>query len=571
MVVPRNGRASGQVVVVGARNDLCATVGSLKTSDGDALPPDAIRLRYARRKSDVRPVKTRNPNSDPHGLGELYANYPYYDILLDAPPPDGGLVPVWTTVSAPANAKPGVYTGTLRIADAAVPVRVEVAAWRCPPPRDWTTHVGLIHSPESLAMQYGVAEYSEEHWRLIEESLRFMGELGNDDLFLVAIPKNHFGQTHPMIRFRKSDTGALTADFSLVDRYLDLYAALVGEPHAVIAYVWDPRIKRIKRLRRPDRRYRGQPVSVVQSDGSIELEEVPLFGEEGSEPMWRSVMDGIRDRVVERGWNEQSIVVGCAADQRPTAEEIGFFERIAPYARWAIWTHGRSDPPPEGDRLVIDGMEIGHYAHPYCPDMTYPRENGILGGWNLEYPVYTNPRKFIFQYSPLSQYRNFAEGTVLTGGIRYKRRCHGASGFVRIGLDFWDVDDGQPLLTKWDGNVWGNFYRGSPTAVLAPGPDGPVGTVRFEMLREGIQECEARIHIEKALVEKRIPGDLAQRCISLLKERIRIREKDGSFQPGHGARTKGPEDRLWGIAPDWQDGSARLFDLAAEVEGATKR
>ena len=44
------------------------------------------------------------------------------------------------------------------------------------------------------------------------------------------------------------------------------------------------------------------------------------------------------------------------------------------------------------------------------------------------------------------------------------------------------------------------------TALLAPGKAGAVPTARFEVLREGLQECEARIAIDKALVsaDKRI-------------------------------------------------------------------
>ena len=44
------------------------------------------------------------------------------------------------------------------------------------------------------------------------------------------------------------------------------------------------------------------------------------------------------------------------------------------------------------------------------------------------------------------------------------------------------------------------------TSVLSAGRNGAIGTQRFETLREGIQEAEARIFIEKALLGKRIDG-----------------------------------------------------------------
>ncbi len=118
--------------------------------------------------------------------------------------------------------------------------------------------------------------------------------------------------------------------------------------------------------------------------------------------------------------------MGCANDRRPGAAEAAFFKKIAPYARWSIWTHGAGDPEPTDGQLVLRDIEVGHYEHPYCPDPVFPREDGILGGWNMDFPEYVNPRKYIFPYSPLTQYRNFAEGTALTGGVRHSRREHGA-------------------------------------------------------------------------------------------------------------------------------------------------
>ena len=38
-----------------------------------------------------------------------------------------------------------------------------------------------------------------------------------------------------------------------------------------------------------------------------------------------------------------------------------------------------------------------------------------------------------------------------------------------------------------------------PESLLAPGPEGPVASDEMEAYREGVQECEARIAIERAL------------------------------------------------------------------------
>jgi hypothetical protein len=85
------------------------------------------------------------------------------------------------------------------------------------------------------------------------------------------------------------------------------------------------------------------------------------------------------------------------------------------------------------------------------------------------------------------------------------------------------------------------------TDLFAPGPNGPVTTVRFENACEGIQLAEARIFIEKALADraKRLPADLGRRCQELLDLRTNV---------------------LRGmVLSGWQDRDRRLFELAGEV------
>jgi hypothetical protein len=309
-------------------------------------------------------------------------------------------------------------------------------------------------------------------------------------------------------------------------------------------------------------------VSVVDGSGGVAIEGVHPADKPGGERIWKPLMNGVRELVRRRGWREETILLGYANDRRPDEGTVAFYKKHAPYARWAIWTHGRGDPSPRDGRLTLNGMEIGHYMHPYCTDLAYPRAGGIMGGWDLAFPEYSNPRKYIYQYSPLTQWRNFAGALTLTGGRRFRRRGHSACGFAHVGLDYWDLGAGGGLLLKWHGNAWGNFYRNGPRSIVAPGPRGPVGTVRLEMLREGMQECEARIAIEKALVAEELPADLAARCVALLTERIKAREKDGEFNPSHGARPKGLDARLWGVAPNWWELTRRLFDLAGRATEA---
>lgn len=121
-----------------------------------------------------------------------------------------------------------------------------------------------------------------------------------------------------------------------------------------------------------------------------------------------------------------------------------------------------------------------------------------------------------------------------------------------------------PYLVDWDA-IWGGM-----AALLAPGPDGALSTVRFEVLRLGIQEAEARIFIEQALADDaartKMGPELAKVCEDLLDERLHLFLKTQVKKPGPDA------DFFWfAERSGWQDRSERLFTTAGQVARATGR
>jgi hypothetical protein len=73
------------------------------------------------------------------------------------------------------------------------------------------------------------------------------------------------------------------------------------------------------------------------------------------------------------------------------------------------------------------------------------------------------------------------------------------------------------------GETWGMGFDCGVSDMLAPGKDGPIGTVRLECFRENLQEIEARVFIEKTLdnaaTRAKLGDELANRCQALLDER----------------------------------------------------
>ncbi len=207
---PRNGVCSARVVVSSDRplKNVRATLDGLRGLDHAAIPETAVKVWYgrfdaarearwggasdrgamqwgslARRRDDA--LLGSPPEEVPLSKKEMPRGAPE-DRLADGLPPtlvDGALVPVWLLVEIPKDATAGQYRGTLTItADgrqvAKTPVGLRVIDWTLPDPAEYAYWMGMIQSPEAVALTYGVPLWSEKHCRLVGKSLEWIGKLG---------------------------------------------------------------------------------------------------------------------------------------------------------------------------------------------------------------------------------------------------------------------------------------------------------------------------------------------------------------------------------------------------------
>ena len=131
----------------------------------------------------------------------------YYDVLLDKPVADAIIQPVWVTVTVPADAKAGLYTGKLTVTAGekvtTVPVELTVCDWKTPNPKDGQSIVGLFPSFEGTANMYNVPLWSDKHWALLEQSLKLLGRTGNDIVHIPAVPGAFASARQAIITFNK--------------------------------------------------------------------------------------------------------------------------------------------------------------------------------------------------------------------------------------------------------------------------------------------------------------------------------------------------------------------------------
>ncbi len=549
LMAPVNGLASGQVVVSApVRRDLgawpSAEMSDLKSAGGGAIRSGAVRVRYAKPSGEFAALL-----DDPADEVRALPGRPQLRRRPEEPPATR-VRPIWVTAKVPADARGGRYTGELAIKGpgvaARVPVELTVYGWKLREPRQWRTWVNLLQSPESVAGRYGVTLWSDEHFRLMARSMELMGRAGSDLLGISAVARNVFGND-PALVFRRAD-GRYVPELKFVQRYLKLYDRIAGEPKFLCLHVWSygmyyPGARRDgkKRGYKGPYPYRAKTIPIIELAGDkLTAGEVPIYGEPGAEETWRPAMDGLRAIVRKLAWREECILLGTAGDTWPSPATVSFFKRIAPYARWRSISHGGGVVrwgPTDADRTQPNGMVVG-----YCEAV----RRITNGRQKLAHaPVACNSRDCV--RSDPFHYRSLPGVNTISANF---------DGFCWKGLDYWTyiTPEGR-LRSALNTDVhFGNIVGSTPRTIAAPGPGGAVATVQYEMLREGIQDCEAMLLIRDALNDParraKLGEDLARRCEAVLENLLCLLETGHRYAPHGGGDVRRHVGRLYAAAAD---------------------
>jgi hypothetical protein len=516
-------------------------VSALKGSSGE-LPANAVEVRYAAQHVDMH----------------------FCDALLSQPPTDAVTVPVWVKVEVPKTQPPGWYTGTLGIKangkDFTVPVQVLVTGATLPNPREFTSLIGAACSPEAIAAHYQVEPWSDAHLRLMEPSLRMAGQLGNDVLNVPVIlgamePVGRGGRLSrgsagprrlPLVRWLK-DGDSLKPDFSLLEKFLDVYEKHCGPPKALSLYVWDSGCsteiadayegRRIDSVAITER----TPLLVQLWDpitGQSTEMKAPQLLDPGAEKFWKPLFDGVRERVRKRGWSERIILAGLGSDSRPGEKTGEILRQWAPYMRWRILSHFSGDPAPKDGKMIATGkLEVGLKERPWL-------QSGLArarSAAELEKAL-ADTSEFIDLPTQRWMWQDDSNPLV----FRTLLMLSGVLG--QVGIDYW-----PHTIKKYQLPRNTSFFSGS-SAMTVPGPNGAEPTVRFQMMREGVQDTELRFMIVRAYLK--LPEEQRKPYQNLLNEFARRVAWSAGYLPqcelGYG----------------WQDYVGKLQEAAAELSGA---
>ena len=539
----RNGTFSEKVVVGSIKpiRGLKAAIGDLKGAE-DVLLASAVQVRYAVAGGGEYGIYNYT-----YGIGtSAVRDLPRAEalgVLLESAPEEcnvakvsaparagasaagdtrslGAVMPIWLTVKVPAIAKPGGYEGKLVIScegesPVAVPVRVDVADWTLPDPDKYRTWMELIQSPDTLALEYGVPLWSDRHFELIARSFRLMREVGSGVLYLPLICCTHYGNEETIVRWVKKGENQYDFDFTAMDKYLDVAEKNLGHPKLVCFIVWDifllpigdtsghgSRVRDIDRVK--DRMTCPYVTTLDPATRTLDRASFPGYPADAAcKQQWQKLFGELRARMKKRGL-EDAMMLGWFSDTRARKEELDFWREVAGDLPWVSHGHFKTTQFGNSEKL---GFKTGYMTSIH--DVDFPEDPAKVRKYGWKNPV-LHAQQYIrigwrgeMEMLPGTMWHSLTEINI-AGSQR---------GFGRLGADSWAAikdKNGQRVgraYERYPWSIWGNLELRS--LVLAPGSDGAVATNRFEALREGVQECEARIYLESALCDEAGAGSWA--------------------------------------------------------------
>jgi len=542
----RNGSFSGQVVV-GSPTELDtirAVCSDLKAAkDAGAIPAANVTILYGAHMEQHGGIKSR-----------------WFDGLTAAAPDkvpvgtDGANMPIFFRVRVPRDAAPGDYSGHLTVSAAGmapvdVPVALNVADWAIPDPKDYRTFVAIYQSPTTVAMQYKVKEWSQEHWQLMEKSFALLGRAGNKLVNVTVAEHTQFGNDEGMIYWIKSPGGGYDYDFTVFDRYLAMAKKYCGTLDHVALQVWHCGGWESRKADQENTMTLVDPTT-----GKHESLQVPTFGTEESKQFYKPFLEACRAHLAKIGL-ENAMCVGTLSDGTAPKEVFKAFDDIWPGGGPSKWTRGLHsvDHHPSPYELLKGGAQVVLHEFCYGFYLADP-EKPLPAICNQRSMPGTSFRRIGGQeLAPLLWYKVFPEQALFCNTKGIGRTC----------LDYWPVLKGSGENTLYNRYPFSSCAQRAPTlmSMTWPGPTGAETTIRFEMLCQGIQDADADIVISDAITNHAdaIGHELAERGRQLLVERLYyMHSRDQSSYQRFLPRCN---------HTGWADLDRRTYQCAADVVG----
>ena len=437
----RGERLNAQIVLWtsdGARQVRCLAT-PLRGEDGRQIPASSVSTAFVRYVA---------------GGGKLMA-----DVLdtagrldLNARSSRG----IWVSLDIPRDTRPGLYRGRVNVqAEGGVSLpfefNVEVLPATVAAACQWSFHLDLWQNPWSVARYHHVKPWSAEHWLLLEPLLKMLAQAGQKCVTTTIVHQPWSGQTYDpfdtMIEWIHRADGSWDFDYTVFDKYVE-FCDRCGISEQINCYSMEAGQNRIRYF--------------DEATGNYVLTDKMSSGTVVYEAYWRPFLIDFVRHLRQRGWLQRTAIAMDERTPDSMKKVIAFLKKTSPELKIAF--AGKFHP------------EIANDIHDLCLFIEPPVEPALFAERIKQskpttfYVCCGPPRPNTFLNSPP------AESTWLG----WYAAAQGYTGFLRWAYNSWGP---EPFLLDNCHNVWpaGDCFLVYP---------GAQSSIRFEKLREGIQDYE---------------------------------------------------------------------------------
>lgn len=471
----RGERVSAQLLVWSAQpvERLVCTAGVL-TSDEGRLPESAVRTRF------VRYVM-----SDEFACGcckrkpQDFAAVLTADMLDERPSmalEACTVRPVWITVDVPQDAAPGLYRTPVTVAcdgdEQRLELAVEVTGRTLPAPSEWRYHLDLWQHPAAVARVEGTEMWSDAHFEALRPVMKPLADAGQKVVTatLNKDPWNHqcFDAYEDMIHWTKRADGTWVYDYSLFDRWVGLCAG-EGIDRQINCYSMLPWNNELHYYD-------------AAADRIVEVRANP--GTPEFEAMWGPFLRDFEAHLDAKGWLGKCCVAMDERSPETMDAAIGLLRSVAPGLGIAM-----ADNHASYKRYAdLDDVCVQIDCRVADEDLARRRRDGLLTTY------------YVCCSSAFPNTFTFSEPWEAVYMAWFAAAC-GYDGMLRWSYNSWPADPVRDSrFTAWPA---GDTYLVYPDAR---------SSIRFERLREGIQDYEKIRILRGELASDNTPEGAAKRA-----------------------------------------------------------
>lgn len=364
-------------------------------------------------------------------------------------------VKLWLTVNIPAGAVPGEYNGTITVkSDREVhqtfTVQLLVVNHTLPPVREWEFHLDLWQFPfqlPSLSADNGkkAVPFSEEYFTLMKPFYQLLADAGQK-VITTYIKDGAFNKGQTMVNWSQDADGKWNFDYTDFDNYVS----------NMMSWGIDKQINCFSLV--------GWNTSIGYTDASGEAQTLELqVGSTEYHAVWSEFLDSFERHLKAKGWFEKAVLYMDEIREDEMRQVVSLIKQHNP--DWKIGLAGSA---------VASDVESAFYD--YSTILGYDRTSA-----NAVATFYSSCSQSI-PNTYVTTENNPAEMVWMA----WYAKAKGLNGYLRWAYDYWTKTDPQDVR---DGsNTAGDFsliYRTNNSLSAMP-----VSSIRFELLREGIQDFE---------------------------------------------------------------------------------